>query len=126
MKTAETLKSRHGKELTSASVASSLRLLDLVRMDILPLERVRVRRVIDDELQATPNDPGLLYESIVDHMLSSKYEAAVDDVVRLIRFNRGWKDNTPRKVAQTILEAVPPQTKSIVSLRKKVAGVLFA
>ena len=78
------------------------------------------------KLAADPNDHQARYDLALARDAAGDRDAAVDELLELIRRDRKWNDDAARKHLVTLFEAMGPTDPRTVAARRKLSSILFA
>ncbi len=77
-------------------------------------------------LQAAPNDHQARLDLAMAYFGASEREKAVDELLELIRRDRGWNDEAGRKQLITFFDAFGPSDPLTIASRKRLSSLLFS
>jgi putative thioredoxin len=77
-------------------------------------------------IERDPNDLEARYELASALFAAGEREAAVDELLEIIRRNRAWNEEAARKQLLKFFEAMGPTDPLTVSARRRLSSILFA
>ena len=77
-------------------------------------------------LAADPNDHQARYDLALALDAKSNREAAIEELLELVRRERKWNDDAARKHLVTLFEAMGPADPRTVAARRKLSSILFS
>ncbi|MBT3534419.1 MAG: thioredoxin [Rhodospirillaceae bacterium] len=77
-------------------------------------------------VEANPKDPEARYNLALALFASNEREAAIDELLTLIRSNRAWNDDAARLQLLEFFEAMGPTDPMTVGGRRKLSSLLFS
>jgi putative thioredoxin len=77
-------------------------------------------------IERDPNDLEARYELAAALFAAGEREAAVDELLEIIRRNRAWNDEAARKQLLKFFEAMGPTDPLTVAARRRLSSILFA
>ena len=77
-------------------------------------------------LAADPNDHQARYDLALALDAKSNREAAIEELLELVRRDRKWNDDAARKHLVTLFEAMGPADPRTVAARRKLSSILFS
>ena len=77
-------------------------------------------------LAADPNDHQARYDLALALDAKSEREAAIEELLELVRRDRKWNDDAARKHLVTLFEAMGPADPRTVAARRKLSSILFS
>lgn len=78
------------------------------------------------KLQANANDHQARYDLALARDAAGDREAAIDELLELIRRDRKWNEEAARKHLVTLFEAMGPADPRTVAARRKLSSILFS
>jgi putative thioredoxin len=78
------------------------------------------------KLGADPNDHQARYDLALARDAAGDRDAAVDELLELIRRDRKWNEDAARKHLVTLFEAMGPTDPRTVAARRKLSSILFS
>ena len=81
---------------------------------------------LQKRLQADPNDHQARLDLAMAYFGASEREKAVDELLELIRRDRGWNDEAGRKQLITFFDAFGPSDPLTIASRKRLSSLLFS
>ncbi len=77
-------------------------------------------------LDANPEDHQARFDLALALIASDGHEAAIDELLEIVRRNAGWNDEAARKQLLTVFEALGPTHELTVGGRRKLSSLLFS
>ena len=77
-------------------------------------------------LQHEPQNPAALGGQARAHLAAGEREAAIDELLEIVRRNRGWNDEAARKQLVKLFEAMGPTDPLTLSARRRLSSILFS
>ncbi len=81
---------------------------------------------LEARVAANSTDHQARFDLAVALAAAGRREDAVDHLLEIVRKNRGWNDDAPRKQLLTFFEAFGPKDDATVSGRRRLSALLFA
>ena len=78
------------------------------------------------KLAANPNDHQARYDLALALDAKAEREAAIEELLELVRRDRKWNDDAARKHLVTLFEAMGPADPRTVAARRKLSSILFS
>ena len=78
------------------------------------------------KVDANPNDHQVRFDLAVALIANGGHEAAIDELLEIIRRNPGWNDEAARKQLLTVFEALGMTHELTVAGRRKLSSLLFS
>ncbi len=78
------------------------------------------------KLEANPADHQARFDLALALVGAGKREAAVDELLEIVRRNRTWNEEAARKQLLTLFEAFGPTDPLTIATRKRLSSLLFA
>lgn len=78
------------------------------------------------KVDADPNDHQARFDLAVALIANGGHEAAIDELLEIIRRNPGWNDEAARKQLLTVFEALGMTHELTVAGRRKLSSLLFS
>ncbi|HYN40037.1 MAG TPA: thioredoxin [Rhodospirillales bacterium] len=109
--------------VTNADIAAAVSAVDLVEQtrgaagDAADLRR---------RVQAKPEDHQARYELSVALFAQGLTEGAIDELLAIVRAERGWNDDAARKQLVRIFDALGPTHPLTVASRRRLSSILFS
>ena len=77
-------------------------------------------------LERDPNDLEARFELANALYAAGEREAAIDELLEIVRRNRGWNDEAARKQLVKLFEAMGPTDPLTLSARRRLSSILFS
>ena len=81
---------------------------------------------LDARLQADPGDHEARFERATAAFAAGQRESAIDDLLHIVKADRGWNEEAARKQLVKLFEAMGSADPLTVSARKRLSRMLFA
>ena len=119
----EVLSRATGETANHAAVVAARSALELAEQSAgtagkLPELRARLER--------DPNDLEARFELANALYAAGEREAAIDELLEIVRRNRGWNDEAARKQLVKLFEAMGPTDPLTLSARRRLSSILFS
>ncbi|MGA7676396.1 MAG: thioredoxin [Rhizomicrobium sp.] len=82
--------------------------------------------VLKGRLAANPNDHQARYDLALALDAKGEREAAIEELLELVRRERKWNDETARKHLVTLFEAMGPADPRTIAARRQLSSILFS
>jgi putative thioredoxin len=81
---------------------------------------------LEARVAAEPTDLQARYDLALAHFAANRREAAVDQLIEIVRRKRDWNDSAARKQLVKMFEAWGPQDPLTIEGRQRLSAILFA
>lgn len=118
----ETLALAPADQANHADIAAARSAISLAEQSSEAGEVGELRAKVD----ANPNDHEARFDLALALIASDGHEAAIDELLEIVRRNPGWNDEAARKQLLTVFEALGMTHELTVAGRRKLSSLLFS
>lgn len=118
----ETLALAPADQANHADIAAARSAISLAEQSSEAGEAGELRAKVD----ANPNDHETRFDLALALIASDGHEAAIDELLEIVRRNPGWNDEAARKQLLTVFEALGMTHELTVAGRRKLSSLLFS
>jgi putative thioredoxin len=81
---------------------------------------------LDQRLTRDPDDHEARFDLAMAHFAAGRREAAVDELLELVKRDRDWNEQAARKQLVKLFEAFGPTDKLTIQARRRLSSLLFS
>jgi putative thioredoxin len=81
---------------------------------------------LEARVAADPKDHRARYDLALAHYAAGRTEAALDELLEMVRRDRNWDDQAARKQLVKIFDALGPASELVASARRRLSSILFS
>ena len=78
------------------------------------------------KVEAEPNNPEARFNLAMGHFDSGQHDAAIDELLELIRINRNWNEEAGRVQLLKVFDTLGSSHELTISGRKRLSSILFS
>ena len=78
------------------------------------------------KVEAEPNNPEARFNLAMGHFASGQHDAAIDELLELIRINRNWNEEAGRVQLLKVFDTLGSSHELTISGRKRLSSILFS